>query len=183
VLFFDWLNSLFRTRPDAPAPEAEPDPDPAAQPGYTPDPAFRAHRAAHDPHFPEKRERAIDAIELALGEVAASFGFTAKPRSWVKISELGQVSLYLQRSRYGFEACVYLCFHPANLPAKGIWAEEEDLPLAWFYPEAEADAARALIYLDVLEQPQMLERAIQILSEQALPWLSLHLTEDDPAGF
>lgn len=166
-----WIKSLL----PKPAPAAAPE---VAAPA--PDAGVRIHRAAHDPHFPEKRERAIETICEGMDVAAAANGFTAKPRSWVKTGPLGQVSFYLQRSRFGFEASIHLVFHPANLPSTGIWAEEEDIPLAWFYPMDEAADAQVLIYLDVLEQPEKLQRAMAVLSETALPWLARHLTEENP---
>lgn len=175
----NWIRSLLPRALATPAAGAAPPPDLA--PALAPDPGARIHRAAHDPHFPEKREKAIDAIHQALGAAAAAHGFTAKPRSWLKTGPLGQVSFYMQRSRFGFEASIWLVFHPANLPSGGIWAEEDEVPLAWFYPEAEAGDAGALIYLDVLEQPEKLARAMAILTQRALPWLTAHLSEDQPA--
>ena len=169
---FNWIKSLW---PHPGQPIEVPAPEPA------PDPSVRIHKAAHDPHFPEKREKAIVAINDALTAVAAKHGFTAKPQSWIKAGPLGQVSFYLQRSRFGFDTGIHLVFHPTDLPSKGVWAEEEDIPLAWFYPEAEAEAAQALIYLDVLEQPEKLRRAMVVLSETALPWLVRHLDEGQVA--
>jgi len=151
------------------------------EPVQNPDPGVRIHKAAHDPHFPEKREKAIDTIYDAMDAVATEHGFAAKPRSWIKTGPLGQVSFYLQRSRFGFDASIHLVFHPSNLPSNGVWAEEEDIPLAWFYPEDEAETAQTLIYLDVLEQPEKLRRAMVILSETALPWLVRHLNENEVA--
>jgi len=168
----NWIKSLMRQ----PAAAVRP-PELAA----TPDPGARIHKAAHDPDFPEKRERAIDTIYDAMDALAADHGFTAKPRSWIKTGPLGQVSFYLQRSRFGFDASIHLVFHPATLPSNGVWAEEEDVPLAWFYPESEAEGAQTLIYLDVLEQPEKLRRAMMVLSETALPWLVRHLTENQVA--
>lgn len=149
------------------------------------DTGVRMHIAAHDPEFPAKREAAVAAITAAIDAVAQAHGFTKKPRSWAKSGDLGTVSIHLQRSRYGFDCHIDLGFQPlaGGLSTSGPWALDDYVALARFYPPhpSESGAAApteqgAITYLDVHEHPDGLAIPMTVLSEQALPWLTAHLT-------
>lgn len=149
---------------------------------HEPDNGVRMHIAANDPAFPAQREAAIAAINAAIEEVALAHGFTTTPRAWVKSGPLGRVSVHLQRGTYGFEASINLGFQPSEGEPCGPWAEEGIIRLGEFYPSGEDQTPNpgALIYLDVIEDPNSLDQPMQILSDRALPWLLAHLTEAEP---
>ncbi|MDN5785771.1 MAG: DUF4304 domain-containing protein [Pseudorhodobacter sp.] len=145
-----------------------------------PDNAVRAHLAANDPGFPEKREQAVQAILAAIDAVAQAHGFTAKPKSWARQGPLGTVSLHLQRGRYGFDCTINLGFQPENGEAAGPWQTDDLIPLGRFHqgemPRGQ-DEIGTIFYLDVLENPAALSLPIQVLDRRALPWLLAHLTD------
>jgi hypothetical protein len=149
----------------------------APAPAYTPDPGVRIHLAAHDPAFPAKREAAIAALTAGIDSAALAEGFEAKPQSWAKTGPLGTVSLHIQRSRYGFDCEVNLCFAPVVGDAVGPWEEEGRIPLGWFY----GDQPAPLIYLDIVDNPATLQNALQALQIVALPWLIAHLSDPQAA--
>lgn len=135
----------------------------------SPDPGVRIHLAAHDPEFPAKRDAALALLRDAVGTVALRHGFVAKPHSWVREGPAGRVAVAVFPSRYGFEAEIRLSFLAADGEALGIWAEESYLTLGAFGGPA------ALIYLDILEQPESLATTLPVLEARALPWLLRHL--------
>lgn len=143
------------------------------------DNSVRMHIAAHDPAFPAKRAAALDSIIAAIDAVALAHGFTKKAKSWAKTGELGTVSIHLQRSPYGFDCHIDLGFQPLNDQAGGPWAQDDFVALDQFIGAADpgAGASGTLIYLDVHDDVENLENTMQVLSEQALPWLSAHLTD------
>jgi hypothetical protein len=147
-------------------------------PDDQPDPGARIHRAAHDPDFPEKREKAVQTILTAINAVATAQGFTAKKASWAQSGPLGTVSLHLQRSSYGFDCTVNLVWQPLDEMSKGRWADTDVIPLTDFET---ADASGTILYLDVWEDPKTLEAAMDLLAIQALPWLIRQLTDPDAA--
>lgn len=135
----------------------------------SPDPGVRIHLAAHDPEFPAKRDEALGLMRDAVGAVMLRHGFDAKPQSWVREGPAGRVAVAVFPSRYGFEAEIRLSFLAADSDPQGIWAEHGHLTLEAF------GAPAALIYLDVLEQPDALASTLRVLEARALPWLIRHL--------
>ena len=186
-----WLRALLPSaRPAAPkaTDHSPPAPTPAAETTdlSTIDNGVRMHIAAHDPAFPDKREAAVKAIIHAIDAVAQAHGFTKKPQSWAKTGDLGTVTIHLQRSRYGFDCHINLGFQPLSEAAFGPWAHDDFVPLARFLPPntqvAEAvgpEEPGTLTYLDVLQDAHSLDMPMQVLSDQALPWLLAHLTNPD----
>jgi hypothetical protein len=148
------------------------------------DNAVRTHIAASDPAFPAKREAAMIAILAAIEPVAAAHGFTKKAKSWAKTGPLGLVSLHVQRSRFGFEAVLNLCFQPTSGEPPGPWARDDFVPLGQFYAGVSAggdrpDGADGLVYLDIHDNAAALDAAMQVLANAALPWLLAHLTDPE----
>jgi hypothetical protein len=135
----------------------------------SPDPGVRIHLAAHDPEFPAKRDAALALLRDAVRAVMARHGFTEKPQSWVREGPQGRAAIAVFPSRYGFEAEIRLSFLATDGEAQGVWAEEGHLTLDAF------GAPAALIYLDVLDQPEVLAATLQVLEVRALPWLIGHL--------
>lgn len=154
------------------------------------DNGVRMHIAAQDPEFPTKREAAITTIIKAIDVVAQTHGFTKKPQSWAKTGDLGTVSIHLQRSRYGFDCHINLGFQPLAEGRFGPWEQDDFVPLGGFFPsdatgsdigpdtgpDIGVDDTGTLTYLDVYEDADSLEIPMQVLSDQALPWLLAHLT-------
>jgi hypothetical protein len=138
----------------------------------SPDPGVRIHLAAHDPEFPAKRDAALALLRKAVGAAMVQHGFAAKPQSWMREGPLGRASVAIFPSRYGFEAEVRLSFLAASGEPEGIWAEEGYLTLDAFGGTA------AVIYLDLLEQPEALAMTIEALELRAMPWLIGHLDGD-----
>lgn len=175
------LSALFPKRMDKTV-DAE---DGARPPQNAPDVAeveaidngVRMHLAAHDPAFPAKREAAVDSIVAAIDAVALAHGFTKKAKSWAKTGALGTVSIHLQRSLYGFDCHINLGFQPLNDVAIGPWVLDDFVALEHFCPEAVAGTSGTLTYLDVHANAANLAETMRVLSEQALPWLSAHLTD------
>jgi hypothetical protein len=151
--------------------------------------ALRIHFAAHDPQFPAKRDAAVAIILTAINAAAQAHGFTKKPKSWAKSGPLGMVSIHLQRNRYGFDCTINLGFQPIAQAVQdetpqgetpqSPWAENDFIPLGWFYPSelAGLGSAGTVAYLDVLEDSGALQQPISVLSDVALPWLLAHLTD------
>ncbi|MFN3825913.1 MAG: hypothetical protein ACK4RN_18250 [Pseudorhodobacter sp.] len=134
-----------------------------------PDPGARIHRAAHDPEFPTKRERALEAIRSAVGACAAHHGFVAKPQSWVRDGRFGRAAVLVFPNRFGFEAEIRLSFIALEDEPGDISSRARDLTLAAF------GGPEAVIYLDVLEKPECLASVTEALGSHALPWLIAQL--------
>jgi hypothetical protein len=138
--------------------------------------AARKHTAAHDPAFPERREEAFAAILSALQGVLEQEGYGLKGSTFSRTTPGGKSAVHLQRSRYGWEAQIVLRFvtpdgDPSNHPD---WPQDEDLTLWHFAPDLPRDPG-TLAFVDVLDDPTVLARAIDLLGTHALPWLdSLH---------
>lgn len=185
-----WLRTLFQKRaPSTPSPtntapdeppraDAVPEPVPDETPAFI-DNGVRMHIAAHDPEFPAKREAAVNTILAAIDAVAQAHGFTKKAKSWAKSGDLGTVSIHLQRSRYGFDCHINLGFQPKSEESHGPWSQDDFVPLGRFFPADTTTTGEpgTLAYLDVIEDDTILSHHIQVLNDQALPWLLAHLTE------
>ena len=142
--------------------------------------AARKHTAAHDPRFPERREEAYARIVAALDGALAPLGYRLKGCTWSRSSPQGRSAVHLQRNRYGWEAQIVLRFvtPEGDLPDHPDWAEGEDLTMERFGGGGGEDPGR-LAFLDVLESPTTLSRTIDILVEEALPWLeTMHFSQD-----
>lgn len=143
------------------------------------DNGVRMHIAAHDPEFPAKREAAVKSILSAIDEVALAHGFTKKAKSWAKAGTLGTVSIHLQRSLYGFDCHINLGFQPLDGEGCGPWALDDFVQLGRFVPPAAmaGSADGTLTYLDVYEDAGCLAELMQVLNDQALPWLDAQLSD------
>jgi hypothetical protein len=142
--------------------------------------AARKHTAAHDPAFPERREDGYRAIVAALDAALVPLGYVLKGSTWSKPSPRGRSAVHLQRNRYGWDVQILLRFVTAagEVPDHPDWPGGEDITLAQFFDHADRDPGR-LAFIDVLDDPGCLAMAVEILTEQALPWLeSLHFPPD-----
>jgi hypothetical protein len=156
--------------------------------GEAPDPDARIHIAAHDPDFPRKREVAVDAICAAIEAVAGPAGYNRIGTTWTRQTDIGKTAVHLQRSRYGFDATVILRFLPkSDRDLRGsIWNDETDIPLARFFPPADADPSSrpsVIYYLDVYDDPASLAQPMRLLEDRALPWLDAHHHQDKLPDF
>jgi hypothetical protein len=139
--------------------------------------AARKHSAAHDPAFPERREEAYRQVVAALDAALVPAGYVLKGSTWSRTSARGKSAVHLQRSRYGWEVQIVLRFvtPEGDPPDHSDWAAGEDVTMERFGGGGGEDPGR-LAFLDVLEKPAHLARTVDILVDEALPWLdSLHL--------
>lgn len=138
--------------------------------------AARKYAAAHDPAFPLRREEAYQAIVAAVEAALAPLGYGLKGSTWTKVSTLGKSAVHLQRSRYGWEVQIVLRFlTPEGVaPDHPDWDDDGEITLERFGGGGGEDPGR-LAFLDVLEKPAQLARTVDILVDEALPWLeTLH---------
>ena len=142
--------------------------------------AARKHTAAHDPAFPQRREVAYQTIVTALEAALAPLGYGLKGSTWTKVSTAGKSAIHLQRSRYGWDVQILLRFVTPEgaAPDHPDWSDADDMTLARFGGGGGEDPGR-LAFVDVLEKPAELARTIDILIDEALPWLdALHGGQD-----
>lgn len=134
--------------------------------------AARKHGAAHDPAFPAQREAAFAQIVAALDRALVPRGYVLKNTTWTRLSLEGRSAVHLQRSRYGWDVQIILRVLTlgGDAPAHPDWPGDEDMTLARFGGGDGQDPGR-LAFLDVLEKPACLVRAINILVDEALPWI------------
>jgi len=137
--------------------------------------AARKHGAAHDPAFPARREAAYAEIVGALDRALSAKGYVLKGTTWTRLLPEGRSAVHLQRSRYGWDVQIILrvLTLDGEPPAHPDWPGDEDMTLARFGGGGGGggeDPGR-LAFLDVLEKPACLVRAIDILVEEALPWM------------
>ena len=141
--------------------------------------AARKYAAAHDPAFPKRREEAYEAIVAALDAALAPQGYALKGSTWSRTSEAGKSAVHLQRSRYGWDAQIVLRFvtPEGDAPDHPDWDDAGETTLERFGGGGGEDPGR-LAFLDVLDRPADLTRTIDILLDEALPWLNaLHVTD------
>ena len=138
--------------------------------------AARKHTAAHDPTFPARREAAYAVIIAALGQALEPLGYTLKGSTFSRATPQGKSAVHLQRSRYGWDAQIVLRFvtPEGGAPDHPDWPEDDDLTL-WDFAEDLPGDPGTLAFVDVLDDPATLARALEVLTTQALPWLdALH---------
>lgn len=141
--------------------------------------AARKHTAANDPAFPARREEAYSRIVAALDGALIPQGYALKGTTWSKSSALGKSAVHLQRNRYGWEVQIVLRFltQDGEAPDHPDWDEDGEITLERFGGGGGEDPGR-LAFLDVLERPAHLARTIDILVDEALPWLeTLHFPQ------
>lgn len=138
-----------------------------------PDLSARKHLAANDPAFPARREEAWERIVGALDGVLAPEGYTVSGTTWSRVTAAGKSAVHLQRNRYGWDVQVILRFvtPSGEVPDHPDWPGGEDVLLAEFFEEAVTDPG-TLAFVDVLERPECLELAAEILRDQVLPWFA-----------
>jgi hypothetical protein len=132
----------------------------------------RKHSAAHDPAFPARREAAFAAIMAALGAALAPHGYALKGTTWTRASAQGRSAVHLQRSRYGWDVQITLRFLTPDGACPPDW-EDDETTMERFGGGGGEDPGR-LAFLDVLDKPAHLARTIDILVDEALPWLDSH---------
>lgn len=141
-----------------------------------PDLSARKHLAGSDPAFPARREEAWGRIVGALDGLLVPAGYTLAKTTWSRSTSAGKSAVHLQRDRYGWDVRIVLRFvtPSGEVPDHPDWPGGEDVTLAEFFEEAASDPG-TLAYVDVLERPETLELALEILREQVLPWFeALH---------
>ena len=144
-----------------------------------PDLSARQHLAANDPAFPARREEAWGRIVAALDGVLGPAGFVLARTTWNKVTPAGKSAVHLQRDRYGWDVRIVLRFvtPDGEVPDHPDWPGGEDVTLADFFEAAASDPG-TLAFLDVLDQPERLDQAVEILREQVLPWFdALHFPQ------
>jgi hypothetical protein len=136
------------------------------------DRAVRIHTAANDPAFPARREEAYRVIVAALEGLLEPQGYALKGSTWSKVSAQGKSAVHLQRNRYGWEVQIVLRFVTSlgAVPDHPDWPGDDDITLAHFFEHVDRDPG-TLAFVDVLEHPGCVIAALEILNEQALPWL------------
>lgn len=141
-----------------------------------PDLSARKHLAGSDPAFPARREEAWARIVAGLDGLLAPAGYTLAKTTWSRVTEQGKSAVHLQRNRYGWDVQILLRFvtPDGDIPDHPDWPGGEDVTLAAFFEQAISDPG-TLAFIDVLDRPECLDLAIEILREQALPWFeALH---------
>ena len=141
-----------------------------------PDLSARKHRAGSDPAFPARREEAWGRIVAALDGVLRPAGYVLTRTTWNKVTAAGKSAVHLQRDRYGWDVRIVLRFvtPSGEVPDHADWPGGEDVALAEFFERAEGDPG-TLAFIDVLEKPECLDLAVEVLREQVLPWFeALH---------
>ena len=141
-----------------------------------PDLSARKHLAGSDPAFPARREEAWGRIVAGLDGLLAPAGYTLAKTTWSRVTEQGKSAVHLQRNRYGWDVQILLRFvtPDGDIPDHPDWPGGEDVTLAAFFEQAISDPG-TLAFIDVLDRPECLDLAIEILREQALPWFeALH---------
>lgn len=141
-----------------------------------PDLSARKHLAGSDPAFPARREEAWGRIVAALDGVLAPAGYVFARTTWSRITDSGKSAVHLQRDRYGWDVRIVLRFVTplGEVPDHPDWPGGEDVTLAEFFEAAPSDPG-TLAFLDVLDRPECLDLAVEILREQVLPWFeALH---------
>jgi hypothetical protein len=144
-----------------------------------PDLSARKHLAGSDPAFPAKREEAWGRIVSALAGVLEPAGYVLAKTTWSRMTAAGKSAVHLQRDRYGWDVRIVLRFvtQSGEVPDHPDWPGGEDVTLAEFFERAEGDPG-TLAFVDVLERPECLDLAAEILREQILPWFAaLHHEE------
>lgn len=173
-----WGGGPLQTTPPTPGPS-----QPGGGEGPT-DTSHRIHIAANDPAFPAKREAAITLICQAITDIATPLGYNRKGTTWVRDTRHGKSAIHLQRSRYGFTACLNLRFLTPDGTSlnHGVWAQDDDIRLQRFYLPTESIGSEGgtITYLDIIENPASLDASMHILKSRALPWLDAHHTANDP---
>jgi hypothetical protein len=138
--------------------------------------AARKHTAAHDPAFPARREEAHAAILAALSKALEPEGYRLKGSTFSRTTPQGKSAVHLQRSRYGWDAQIVLRFvtPDGDPPDHPDWPEDNDLTL-WDFAENLPRDPGTLAFVDVLDDPDILAVALDLLTTRALPWLdALH---------
>jgi hypothetical protein len=145
-----------------------------------PDLSARKHLAANDPAFPARREEAWGRIVAALDGVLGPAGYVLARTTWNRVTAAGKSAVHLQRDRYGWDVRIVLRFvtPDGEVPDHPDWPGGEDVALAAFFEQADSDPG-TLAFVDVLERPDCLDRAVDILREQVLPWFEA-LHQDHP---
>lgn len=141
-----------------------------------PDLSARKHLAGSDPAFPARREEAWGQIVAALDGVLVPAGYTLAKTTWSRVTATGKSAVHLQRDRYGWDVRIVLRFvtPSGEVPDHPDWPGGEDVLLAEFFERAEQDPG-TLAFVDVLDRPECLALAVEILREQVLPWFeALH---------
>ncbi len=138
-----------------------------------PDLSARKHLAGSDPAFPARREEAWGRIVMALDGLLVPAGYTLAKTTWSRATGAGRSAVHLQRNRYGWDVQIILRFVTPHgeLPDHPDWPGGEDVTLAEFFERADSDPG-TLAFVDVLERPDCLDLAMEILREQALPWFA-----------
>ena len=142
--------------------------------------AARKHTSANDPAFPARREEAWGRIVAALDRLLVPAGYGLSGTTWSRVTAAGKSAVHLQRNRYGWDVQIVLRFvtPDGGVPDHPDWPGGEDVTLVAFFEHVERDPG-TLAFVDVLEQPECLALAVEILREQALPWFeSLHFPQD-----
>ena len=145
-----------------------------------PDLSARKHLAANDPGFPARREEAWGRIVAAVDAVVRPAGYVLTKTTWSRVTAAGKSAVHLQRDRYGWDVRIVLRFvtPSGEVPDHPDWPGGEDVMLAEFFEEAVGDPG-TLAFVDVLDRPECLELAVEILREQVLPWFeALHFPQD-----
>ncbi|MBL9048907.1 MAG: hypothetical protein JNK19_02210 [Tabrizicola sp.] len=138
--------------------------------------AARKHTAAHDPLFPERREEAYGRVITAIDQALVPLGYQQKGSTWSRMSEHGKSAVHLQRNRYGWEVQILLRFVTPDGQPPATW-DDDEMTMERF-GDAGDDPGR-LAFLDVLDNPATLSRAISLLVDEAHPWLEeLHFPQD-----
>ena len=144
-----------------------------------PDLSARKHLAANDPAFPARREEAWGRIVAALDGLLGPEGYALSGTTWSRVTDQGKSAVHLQRNRYGWDVQIVLRFvtPDGEVPDHPDWPGGEDVTLAEFFEEAVSDPG-TLAFIDVLERPECLDLAVEILREQVLPWFdALHFPQ------
>lgn len=144
-----------------------------------PDLSARQHLAANDPAFPARREEAWGRIVAALDGLLVPESFSLNGSTWTRASAAGKSAVHLQRDRYGWDVRIVLRFvtPSGEVPDHADWPGGEDVTLADFFEQPVKDPG-TLAFVDVLERPECLDQAVEILREQVLPWFeALHFPQ------
>ena len=146
-----------------------------------PDLSARKHLAGSDPLFPARREEAWGRIVAAVDGVLGPAGYMLARTTWSRVTAAGKSAVHLQRDRYGWDVRIVLRFvtPDGEVPDHPDWPGGEDVTLADFFEAAASDPG-TVAFIDVLERPECLDLAVEVLREQVLPWFEALHQEHPP---
>lgn len=125
-------------------------------------------RAQDDPDYAKNRTRIAALIRRQMDLPLTAAGFQAEGRTrWLRRGFWFDLSVDLQRGKYGTDAWINLTATPRRFPGRPVQRR-----LGAFYPDPPyPEEPGQLTYQALIEDPGLLAQPMQIFETRALPWL------------